>query len=129
LLDFTLNSTEVAGEVVQLDHLAKFFKWPRVLLMREVLQAVEHPCRDVKGHWSRADFTRAFERYLPVCLRGTICLSRAKPQVLHHIDRDGEVLLPSGSGARSSIERERGSDPNFHFWEGCALACEEAIAS
>ena len=32
-------------------------------------------------------------------------------------------------GREELFERERGGDPHFQVWDGCALVCEEAISS
>jgi len=47
-------------------------------------------------------------------------------QVQIHLDAASprEAVYSQGVGREELFERERGSDPDFQVWDGCALVCE-----
>lgn len=81
-------------------------------------------------------------------LRAVILKRSERLLYCDHIDQDGEGLFRLGFdpylpdhatwlkirnqnysqwvGREELFERERGSDPDFQVWDGCALACESA---
>jgi hypothetical protein len=60
-------------------------------------------------------------------LEGVVAKRKSDPYLHEHATwlkiRDQEYWV----GREELFERERGSDPDFQMWDGCAIACESVI--
>jgi hypothetical protein len=60
-------------------------------------------------------------------LEGIVAKRRSDPYLLEHATwlKIRNHDYSQWVGREELFERERGSDPEFHVWDGCALACQE----
>jgi hypothetical protein len=60
-------------------------------------------------------------------LEGIVAKRKGDPYLLEHATwlKIRNHDYSQWVGREELFERERGSDPEFHVWDGCALACQE----